>query len=137
MTDIFDKNERSRIMSKIGGKDSAIELRVRPLLFSLGYRYRLHAAKLPGKPDIVFPGRRKAIFVHGCFWHGHDECKRAKIPAQNEDFWRRKIAGNVARDQEVLQKLSEIEWSVLVIWGCQVRADTSALEITLRNFLEW
>ena len=136
MTDVFDKNERSRIMAKIGGKDSVIELRVRRLLFSLGYRYRLHAAKLPGKPDIVFPGRRKAIFVHGCFWHGHDECKRAKIPAQNEDFWRRKIAGNVARDQEVLKNLSEIGWRALIVWGCEVRSDTSALEIILRDFLE-
>ena len=123
-------------MSKIGGKDSAIELRVRRLLFSLRYRYRLHAAKLPGKPDIVFPGRRKAIFVHGCFWHGHDGCKRAKIPAQNEDFWRRKIAGNVARDQETLAKLKQIGWGVLVVWGCEVRTDTSVLERKLKDFLE-
>lgn len=136
MTDIFTKEARSRIMSKIGGKGSVIEMRVRRLLFSLGYRYRLHVAKLPGKPDIVFPGRRKAIFVHGCFWHGHDGCNRAKIPAQNEDFWRKKIAGNVARDQEVLKKLNEIGWRVLVIWGCEVRCDTSALKLKLIDFLK-
>ena len=136
MTDIFTKDERSRIMAKIGGKDSAIEMRVRRLLFSLGYRYRLHVAALPGKPDIVFPGRRKAIFVHGCFWHGHEGCKRATVPEQNAEFWQRKIDRNVERDETVRKQMSEAGWNVLIIWGCEVRSDTSALEIRLREFLE-
>ena len=136
MTDIFTKDERSRIMSKIGGKDSAIEMRIRRLLFSLGYRYRLHVAALPGKPDIVFPGRRKAIFVHGCFWHGHEGCKRATVPEQNAEFWQRKIDRNVERDETVRKQMSEAGWNVLIIWGCEVRSDTSALEIRLREFLE-
>ncbi|MBP2666936.1 MAG: vsr [Firmicutes bacterium] len=123
-------------MSKIGGKDSAIEMRVRRLLFSLGYRYRLHVATLPGKPDIVFPGRRKVVFVHGCFWHRHEGCRRATVPDQNADFWRRKIERNVARDKDVQEQLKETGWSVLVIWGCEVRRDTRDLEMRLRYFLE-
>ena len=136
MVDIFTKDERSRIMSKIGGKDSAIEMRVRRLLFSLGYRYRLHVATLPGRPDIVFPGRRKAIFIHGCFWHKHEGCKRSALPEQNADFWQNKINKNMTRDQLSQSQLSELGWRVLVIWGCEVRSDTSALEIKLREFLE-
>ena len=136
MTDIFTKDERSRIMAKIGGKDSAIEMRVRRLLFSLGYRYRLHVAALLGKPDIVFPGRRKAIFVHGCFWHGHEGCKRATVPEQNAEFWQRKIERNVARDETVQRQLIGAGWGVLVVWGCEVRANSDDLSNRLRQFLE-
>ena len=136
MVDTFTQEERSRIMSKIGGKDSAIEMRVRRLLFSLGYRYRLHVATLPGRPDIVFPGRRKAVFVHGCFWHKHEGCKKAAMPEQNADFWQNKISKNVTRDQLAQSRLIALGWSVLVIWGCEIRSDTSALEIKLREFLE-
>ena len=123
-------------MAKIGGKDSAIAMRVRRLLFSLGYRYRLHLAALPGKPDIVFPGRRKVIFVHGCFWHGHEGCKRATVPEQNADFWQRKIARNVARDETVQRQLIGAGWGVLVVWGCAVKANLDDLSNRLRQFLE-
>ena len=123
-------------MAKIGGKDSAIEMRIRRLLFSLGYRYRLHVAALPGKPDIVFHGRRKAIFVHGCFWHRHEGCRRATVPEQNAEFWRRKIERNVARDETVQGQLKETGWDFLIVWGCEVRKDTRGLEDKLRRFLD-
>ena len=123
-------------MAKIGGKDSAIEMRVRRLLFSLGYRYRLHVATLPGKPDIVFPGRRKVIFIHGCFWHRHEGCKRAAVPDQNAEFWQRKIARNVVRDNTVQRQLIGAGWGVLVVWGCEVKANSDDLSNRLHQFLE-
>lgn len=122
-------------MSKIGGKDSAIEMRVRRLLFSLGYRYRLHVATLPGKPDIVFPGRKKVIFINGCFWHGHEGCKRASIPKQNAEVWRVKIAGNAARDQDEQKRLQEAGWKVLVVWGCEIKSKSGDLANKLQEFL--
>ena len=136
MTDIFSPDERSRIMAKIGGKDSAIEMQVRRLLFSLGYRYRLHVATLPGKPDIVFPGRKKAIFIHGCFWHRHEGCKRATLPDHNVEFWQSKFSKTVCRDSLTESRLQELGWSVLIVWGCEVRSDTSALETKLQEFLK-
>jgi len=134
MADVFTPAKRSAIMSRIGGKDTAPELRVRRLLHALGYRFRLHRKDLPGKPDIVLPRHRKVILVHGCFWHSHPGCPRAALPATNVEFWRTKIGKNTARDQQVRQKLAELGWSVLVLWQCQL-GDVESLTDNLQAFL--
>src|SRR5213593_201246 len=101
MTDKFTPQQRSTIMSRVKGVDTTVEIQVRKLLHSMGYRFRLHRGDLPGKPDIVLPRLRKIIFVHGCFWHGHKRCRRASIPKTNEAFWLKKIESNYARDRRV------------------------------------
>lgn len=108
---------------------------VRRLLTRMGYRYRLHRADLPGKPDIAFVGRRKAIFVHGCFWHGHDCPRGARMPRANADYWRAKIARNRARDAETGEALARMGWLRLVVWECELR-DPAALRRRLDGFLE-
>jgi DNA mismatch endonuclease (patch repair protein) len=126
--------ERSRIMRAVRSKDTAPELKVRRLLHSMGARFRLHRQDLPGKPDIVLPGRRKAIFVHGCFWHGHD-CKRgSREPKTNAPYWVEKIARNRARDGINLPALDEAGWSVLTVWECETRNEL-ALSEKLTAFL--
>lgn len=111
---------RSQTMARVKAKNSKPELFVRRLLTQMGYRYRLHRADLPGKPDIAFIGRRKVIFVHGCFWHGH-ACKRgARAPKANQDYWCRKIANNRARDERNCAALSDMGWSSLALWECQL-----------------
>lgn len=124
-------------MSRVRGKNTATELFVRSLVHRMGYRYRLHGAKLPGKPDLVFPGRRKVIFVHGCFWHRHPEpdCKLARMPKSRQEFWVPKLEGNRARDLRQIAELQALGWSVLEIWECQLR-DTSFLENEIRTFLD-
>jgi DNA mismatch endonuclease (patch repair protein) len=132
--DTFSPTKRSEIMSHIGGKNTAPELGVRRLLCALGYRYRLHRADLPGNPDIVFPSLRKAILVHGCFWHGHVRCRRSAQPASNGAFWAKKLAGNVARDHRVIRQLRHRGWKILVVWQCQL-ADLDRLRARLVKFL--
>jgi len=123
-------------MSQIRGKDTKPEMQVRRWLWHNGYRYRLHRKGLPGKPDIVFPGRKKVIFVHGCFWHKHD-CRYFKWPATNPSFWKEKIMGTVARDRAQYAALQDMGWSYLVVWECELKAsDTSPLYQRLRCFLE-
>lgn len=119
MADIISPERRSALMGRIKGTNTGPELIVRRLLHGLGYRYALHARNLPGRPDIVFPARRSAIFVHGCFWHRHD-CGQAYLPKSRRDFWEKKFAGNVERDQATLRKLAAAGWNVLVVWECQV-----------------
>lgn len=128
--------ERSARMAMIRNKDTKPELAVRRLVHSMGYRYRLHAPELPGKPDLVFRPRHKAIFVHGCFWHRHDDpaCKLARLPRSRLDFWVPKLEGNRERDARVLQELEDSGWSVLVIWECQIR-ERALLETMIRGFL--
>lgn len=121
MADIVPEKKRSEMMAGIRGKDTKPELRVRRLLFASGYRYRLHRKDLPGTPDIVLPGRRVAIFVHGCFWHWHQACALAKIPSTRPDFWEKKLTGNRARDALAIQSLRATGWRVLVIWECFIR----------------
>jgi DNA mismatch endonuclease (patch repair protein) len=111
---------RSRLMSRIRGRNTRPEILVRKGLFSLGFRYRLHAASLPGRPDLVFPGRRAVIFVHGCFWHGHG-CHMFRYPSGNADFWRAKIDGNAARDRRGHEALLMAGWRVLTVWECALR----------------
>lgn len=126
--------ERSRIMRRVKERDTGPEMVVRRLVYSLGYRYRLHRKDLPGKPDLVFAGRRKVIFVHGCFWHGHD-CKRgARLPKTNVEYWVQKIARNKKRDKEHEMTLTNARWDVLVVWECQLR-DEKRLSETLMAFL--
>jgi len=126
---------RSQIMRKVRSKDSTAEWTVRRLVFGMGYRYRLHQATLPGKPDLVFSGRRKVIFVNGCFWHGHDACIRARLPKTNLDYWARKIERNVRRDKKTLDALCEAGWRSLVIWECELR-ELTAVSARIREFLD-
>ncbi|MCD6459254.1 DNA mismatch endonuclease Vsr [bacterium] len=121
MADIFTKSKRSDIMSKINAKDTKPEIFMRKLIFSMGYRYRLHKKELPGKPDMVFAKHKKVIFVHGCFWHGHKDCKKATVPQTNTDFWQQKIYNNIQRDKKTYRHLKEIGWDYLLIWGCQIK----------------
>lgn len=134
MPDSFTREERSTVMSRVKGRDTQPERLVRQLLHSMGYRFRLQCKELPGTPDIVLPRHRKIVMVHGCFWHGHDACRRAARPSSNVEFWDRKLDANKARDQEALRKLSVLGWDVLVVWQCELR-DTSNLRIRLHRFM--
>ncbi|MDH3999106.1 MAG: very short patch repair endonuclease [Desulfuromonadales bacterium] len=121
-------------MRQVKSKDTKPEMIVRKLAHSMGYRYRLHRKDLPGKPDLTFPSRKKIIFVHGCFWHGHT-CKRgARMPATNVEYWTQKIARNKERDAKHLQELADLGWRVLTLWECELK-DIAALERRLRGFL--
>lgn len=119
--DIIDKQARSRLMGRIGGKDTKPEMAVRRLAHRLGFRFRLHQRDLPGSPDLVFPGPRKVVFVHGCFWHRHPGCRLAYEPKSNLAFWTKKFAANVARDEKVLADLKNQGWDALVIWECEAK----------------
>ena len=119
--DIFSKSERSKIMSKVSGKDTKPELLVRKFLFSKGFRYRKNVKDLPGKPDIVMPKYKTIIFIHGCFWHGHEGCEAAKLPTSNVDYWTGKVASNIKRDIQNKQLLNALGWNVIVIWECQLK----------------
>lgn len=134
MVDTLSTSERSRIMSLVKGKNTRPEMIVRRLLHGAGFRYRLHDAKLPGKPDLVFSGKRKVIFVHGCFWHRHEGCPLARIPKSNQEFWLTKLEGNKARDESNQRKLHEAGWGTLVIWECEM-GDLDSLERRLRRFI--
>lgn len=120
MTDIVDPMTRSRMMSGIRGKNTKPELIVRSLLHKQGFRFRLHKKDLPGTPDLILPKYRAVIFIHGCFWHGHD-CRFFKLPASRTDFWQKKIQGNRMRDIRSLQELQQMGWRSLVIWECAIR----------------
>ncbi|AOI44476.1 very short patch repair endonuclease [Burkholderia oklahomensis] len=127
--------QRSRIMRAVRSRDTQPELAVRRLLRSLGFPgYRLHRPDLPGKPDIAFIGRRKAIFIHGCFWHGHNCPRGNRIPVANADYWCRKIERNRQRDSKHLTELYSLGWLVLTIWECQLR-DVAAISARLANFM--
>jgi DNA mismatch endonuclease (patch repair protein) len=132
--DSLTPQQRSAAMAAVRGKNTRPELIVRRLLYSLGYRYRLHTANLPGRPDIVFRKRHCVVFVNGCFWHGHD-CPRGTAPTSNVAFWQRKIEGNRERDRRVQKELHKRGWRVLTVWQCQTK-DAPRLERRLRRFLE-
>ena len=136
MTDVVSPRRRSEIMSHIRSRDMKPEMAVRRLLHSMGYRYRLHRNDLPGKPDLVFPGRRKAIFVHGCFWHQHPDsrCKIVRRPKSNLEYWLPKLERTVARDVKNQAQLRKLGWKVLVIWECEIERDTGLLE-KITNYL--
>lgn len=126
--------ERSALMSRVQGKNTKPELVVRSLVHRLGYRFRLHRRDLPGSPDLIFPRLRKAILVHGCFWHRHDGCSRTTTPKTRAAYWDAKFKRNVERDAEVVNALRAKGWSVLIVWECETK-DVDALATKLRNFL--
>lgn len=121
MADVHDKATRSYNMSRIKGKDTKPEMIVRRFLHSQGFRYRLHVKYLPGKPDIVLPKYKTVIFVHGCFWHGHEGCAFFKLPATNEDWWKEKIQYNRLNDCKSFVLLNSRKWNVIEIWECELK----------------
>jgi DNA mismatch endonuclease (patch repair protein) len=133
--DVHSPEQRSYNMSRIKGKNTKPELLVRKWLWSRGYRYRLHRKDLPGKPDIVFPRQRKAVFVHGCFWHKHD-CRYFKWPRTNREFWKKKINENVRRDQKNYQDLIADDWNYFIVWECELKEDIAGLWDRVAEFLE-
>jgi DNA mismatch endonuclease, patch repair protein len=131
MADVVSSETRSRMMSGIRSKDTKPEQLVRKALFAAGFRFRLHRRNLPGVPDVVLPGRRVAIFVHGCFWHLHRECQYAKIPSTRPDFWRKKLEGNAQRDRRNVEALIALGWRVLVVWECATKKNVVGLQEAL------
>jgi len=128
VTDVFDPAKRSAVMRAVKGRDTGPEKTVRRLLTGLGARYRLHRKDLPGKPDIVMAGRRVAIFVHGCFWHGHDCARGARVPKANRDYWLAKVGRNRARDEASRVSLEAAGWRVETIWECDMKDEAGLRE---------
>jgi len=120
MSDIFSAQKRSEIMSNISGKDTKPEILVRKFLFSNGFRFRKNDKRFPGKPDIVLPKYNTIIFVHGCFWHGHTNCKKAKLPQTRREFWENKISENINRDLANYIELEKMGWRIITIWDCEL-----------------
>lgn len=134
MADVHDKQTRSYNMSQIKGKNTKPEILVRKFLFSKGFRYRLHLKTLPGKPDIVLPKYKTIIFINGCFWHGHENCKYFVIPKTRTDWWLNKIYGNKQKDSENFIQLSQIGWKIVTIFECELKRDK--LNNTLNRLLD-
>lgn len=120
MADKFTKEKRSSIMSHIGGKETKPEVLVRKFVFSKGLRYRKNDKSLPGTPDIVLPKYRTAVFIHGCFWHGHVGCPKSKLPDTKKEFWGEKISENINRDKKDMDVLRSKNWNVITIWQCEI-----------------
>jgi DNA mismatch endonuclease (patch repair protein) len=133
--DVFDKDKRSRVMAKVKNKNTKPELLVRSLLHRMGYRFRIHRKDLPGNPDITLPKYKAVIFVHGCFWHGHEGCPKAKRPQSNMEFWDEKLNENIDRDKKVVYELERMGWRVLVIWTCEIN-DVDALSQRVESFMQ-
>jgi DNA mismatch endonuclease (patch repair protein) len=123
MVDTITSERRSWNMSRIRGRNTGPELRLRSLLHRAGFRFRIHAKKLPGRPDIVLPKYRTAIFVHGCFWHRHPGCRNATMPSTRAEFWQEKLDGNVRRDARNQAALEANGWTVITVWECELKAD--------------
>ncbi len=134
MADSVTPAQRSANMAQVKGRDTKPEKVVRSLLHGMGYRFRLHRKDLPGKPDIVLPKHRKVIFVHGCFWHGHQGCRRGDRPSSNTEFWNKKINGNRERDERSMLSLANLGWDTLTVWECELK-DKDRLKKTLESFL--
>ncbi|MCL4305294.1 DNA mismatch endonuclease Vsr [bacterium] len=120
---MVSRSQRSRNMSRIRSKDTQPELRVRSILHCMGYRFRLHDANLPGKPDIVLKSHRVVVFVNGCFWHQHERCRRASMPLTNTEYWGTKLKRNVLRFREVCEVLTTMGWKVVIVWECETKED--------------
>lgn len=127
MVDVMSAERRSLLMSRIRGKDTSPEVKVRKLLWSAGLRYRLHTKGLPGKPDLVFPKWRAVVFVHGCFWHRHSDCPFFRLPKTRTSFWDEKLRRNQERDAATIASLAAAGWRVAVVWECGVRLDAQAV----------
>lgn len=137
LPDVVDAATRSRMMAGIRGKDTRPEMILRRGLHARGFRFRLHDKRLPGSPDLVFPGRHAVLFVHGCFWHGHD-CHLFRLPATRQEFWRAKIEGNVIRDAAAEDALVATGWRVLTIWECALKGrERMPLETMLDRVAAW
>lgn len=121
MADTVSKQKRSEIMSHVTGKEKKPEIMVRKYLFARGLRYRKNVKQLPGTPDIVFPKYKTAVFVNGCFWHGHKGCKYSHLPSTNLEYWEKKIADNLERDERKTRKLEKLGYRVLIVWQCQLK----------------
>jgi DNA mismatch endonuclease (patch repair protein) len=126
MTDNIDPQKRSWTMAQVHSTDTKPEMRVRKALHAAGFRFRLHRRDLPGCPDIVLPRYKTVVFVHGCFWHWHG-CKRSRMPSSNTDYWRRKIAGNIERDKQSQEKLTQLGWRVVIVWECALEDGIATL----------
>ena len=136
MADVVDSTTRSRMMSGIRGRNTKPEILIRSLLHRHGFRFRLHVRDLPGKPDIVLPRYHAVIFVHGCFWHGHD-CPLFKWPGTRPDFWRNKIGRNQANDQKVREALLASGWRVGIVWECAIRGASKNIEAVAQSLADW
>lgn len=135
MTDIVDKQTRSRMMSRIRGRDTMPEVALRKSLHRKGFRFRLHSRRLPGKPDLVLTKYNAVVFVHGCFWHRHAGCSFTTTPASNIDFWREKFAKTVQRDARTCEKLRSKGWRIATVWECSLRNDM--LDVSSRLLSDW
>lgn len=134
MTDIFTDEKRSSIMRRITGRNTKPEIAVRSIVHRMGFRFRLHRNNLPGSPDLALSRHRKVIFVHGCFWHGHQGCVRSKRPTTNVEFWSNKLEKNSERDSRVRKQLHRLGWKVLIVWQCEIRKPEMLLK-KLNKFL--
>lgn len=137
MADIVSKEKRSEIMSHVTGKETKPEIIVRKYLFAHGLRYRKNVKRLPGTPDIVFPKYKTAVFVNGCFWHGHKGCRYSHLPSTNFEYWEKKIADNIERDERKKRELEGLGYRVLIIWQCQLKSNTKieTLEALYHNIV--
>ncbi len=133
MTDVHSKETRSFNMSRIRSKDTKPEITVRKFLFANGLRYRLHSKQLPGKPDLVLPKHKTVIFIHGCFWHGHENCKHYSVPKTRTDWWLSKIANNATNHNKSVEKLEATGWKVVIVWECGLKKNKRG--DTLSNLL--
>ena len=134
MADVLTPEQRRACMAAVRGQNTTPEMIVRRLVHSMGYRYALHKKNLPGRPDLALVSRRRAIFVHGCFWHGHDCARGGRIPQQNRDYWILKIARNRQRDISAVASLRALGWKTLVVWECQLK-DHPTISAKLKRFL--
>lgn len=135
MADVVSKRKRSAIMSKVPQRDSKQELMVRRFLFSKGFRFRKNVKKLSGSPDVVLPKYKTVIFIHGCFWHGHENCKYSKLPTSNTEYWHEKIRQNLNRDNRNTSLLESEGWRVIIVWQCELKNNSSA-NVRLNKLIE-
>lgn len=133
--DKLSQQRRSDNMRRIRSKDTTPELMLRRLVHAMGYRFRLHRKDLPGKPDLVFPGRKKVVFLHGCFWHQHKNCREGRLPGTRREYWEPKLARNQERDVLSEAALKSLGWHVLTLWECEVEKKPAAVSKELRRFL--
>lgn len=138
MVDVVSSAKRSQMMSCIKGRDTLPEMLVRKALFAMGHRFRLHRRDLPGTPDIAMPGRKTAVFVHGCFWHAHQGCKYAKTPSTRREFWTTKLHATADRDRRAVDQLAVMGWRVLIVWECSTRDPEAAMALpnALRRWID-
>jgi DNA mismatch endonuclease (patch repair protein) len=135
MVDTVSPGYRSEIMSRVRAKDTKPEMVVRRMVHAAGYRYRLHVRDLPGKPDLVFPARRKIIFINGCFWHRHQDCALARLPKSRTAFWTEKLERNKSRDERNVKALRDLGWDVLTVWECEIH-EPAAVMTRVAAFLD-